>query len=95
MVDRTTYDFIWNNVADKFDIWDVTNYSGVKTRIQFKDGKPIYSYEVREDMFVKQSDSNEDTPLDPYFGSVTYYDNNEDIGTQEDGKGMGIFFPCF
>jgi len=82
VVDRTTYDFMCDSGENKFDVWDVTNYSGVKTRIQFKDGKPLYSYEARDDMFVENSETNNYN----YFAGVTNHSTEQKNGAQEDAE---------
>ena len=82
VVDRTTYDFMCDSGENKFDVWDVTNYSGVKTRIQFKDGKPLYSYEARDDMFVENPETNNYN----YFAGVTNHSAEQKNGAQEDAE---------
>ena len=42
VTDKTTYNFYHCTGSNKFDIWDVTNYNGVTTRIQFDDDKDSY-----------------------------------------------------
>ena len=94
VVDTTTYDFVCNSGENKFDVWDVTNYSGVKTRIQFKDGKPAYSYEIREDMFREALLHPHHDFVYPsnYFGTITCYDNGQAVGTQEYDDGIKMCF---
>ena len=44
-VDTINYDFV--NINDGiFDIVDITDFQGVKTRVQYANGKPTYSYEI-------------------------------------------------
>ena len=46
-LDSTLYDFVHLDSEGKVDILDITNFQGVKTRMQFANGKPAYSYYPR------------------------------------------------
>ena len=84
-VDMTRHDFI-NIVNDRLSIVDITNFHGVKTRIQYKDNTPLYIYEVGDTLFRDNK----------YVGNVQMYGidnavknhNTSNCQTANHGAGM-------
>ena len=86
VVDTTTYAFVNCPEAGKFDLLDVTDQHGIKTRMQFQNGKLAYSYEMRDDMFRE----NSTTENCNYFGTVTHHSNGQTAGAQTYGDGIQL-----
>ena len=80
----------WN----KYDILDITDMHGVKTRVQFENKKPRYSYDVTTDDTT--TDDITTSHFIKYINNYTYnsnvsiYSNNQIAGSQtyDDGKKM-------
>lgn len=86
VVDATTYVFANCPEEGKFDLLDVTDQYGIKTRFQFENGNLAYSYEIRDDMFCENSETQSCT----YFGTVTHHSNGQTIGAQTYGDGIRL-----
>ena len=86
VVDTTTYAFVNRPEEGKFDLLDVTDQHGIKTRMQFQNGKLAYSYEMRDDMFRENSTTESCT----YFGTVTHHSNGQTAGAQTYGDGIQL-----
>ena len=83
VIDNTVYSFVNFDSTGKAKLLDVTNFQNVTTRIQFSNGKPAYSYELLNTMFVNHPATN-----DPYYpGGVTFYNNEQSVGSQRYGDG--------
>jgi RHS repeat-associated protein len=83
VIDNTVYSFVNCDSSGKARILDVTNFQNVTTRVQFSNGKPAYSYELLSTMFVTHPATN-----DPYYpGGVTFYNNDQSVGSQRYGDG--------
>ena len=83
VIDNTVYSFVNFDSTGKAKLLDVTNFQNVTTRIQFSKGKPAYSYELLNTMFVNHPATN-----DPYYpGGVTFYNNEQSVGSQRYGDG--------
>lgn len=83
VIDNTVYSFVNCDSSGKARILDVTNFQNITTRIQFYNGKPAYSYELLDTMFVTHPATN-----DPYYpGGVSFYNNNQSVGSQRYGDG--------
>ena len=84
VVDTTTYAFVNRPEEGKFDLLDVTDQHGIKTRMQFQNGKLAYSYEMRDDMFRENSTTENFT----FFGTVSHHSNGQTAGAQTYGDGI-------
>ena len=83
VIDNTVYSFVNCDSSGRARILDVTNFQNVTTRVQFSNGKPAYSYELLSTMFVTHPATN-----DPYYpGGVTFYNNDQSVGSQRYGDG--------
>lgn len=96
-VDSTVYDFSGFDDESKVDVLDITNFQGVKTRMQFTKGKPSYSYELFEpieNMFVSRECEMQDhtEEISCYPSRVTFYNNGESSGSQ--GYNDGFLMHC-
>ena len=78
VIDTTRYDFVCLTDEGDFDLLEVTNNNGVKTRIQYVGNKPTYSYEYSDDLFLEETSLNTHT----YIGNVTYHNNDQAVGEQ-------------
>ena len=93
-LDSNTYHFVSCDSYDKANILEITDFYNVKTRVQFNKGKPAYSYEMLDTMFidypiehpVNQSIEN----VDYYPGRVIFYNNNQAVGAQGYSDGLAM-----
>ena len=85
-LDKVAYNFVNCDSSGKANILDITNIDNVTTRVQFSNDKPAYSYEMLDPMFVTHPTTN-----DPYYpGGVTFYNNDQAIGSQCYGDGYAM-----
>ena len=87
-IDNIVYDFVDCLESGEANIVDITNFNNVTTRVQFEKGKPAYSYEKLETMFVELPTTNNYY----YLGNVTFYNNEQVSGSQ--GYGNDLRMPC-
>ena len=87
-IDNIVYDFVDCLESGEANIVDITNFNNVTTRVQFEKGKPAYSYEKLETMFVELPTINNYY----YLGKVTFYNNEQASGSQ--GYGNDLRMPC-
>ena len=83
-IDNVVYTFVDYLESGEANIIDVTNFNNVTTRVQFEKGKPTYSYEKLEDMFVEHYEANNYR----YPGKVTLHNNDQAIGSQSLGDDL-------
>lgn len=83
-VDKTLYGFVGYDETNGINILDVTDFQGVTTRVQYENKKAAYSYERMD--FILRSDEN---PLEKYYpGTITYYNNENAVGSQKYNDGF-------
>lgn len=88
-LDKVVYNFVNCDSSGKANILDITDFYNVRTRVQFMNEKPAYSYEMLDTMFVTHPTTN-----DPYYpGSVTFYNNEQASGSQ--GYCDGVPMNCY
>ena len=85
-IDRMTYDYVDCIESGEANIIDITNFHNVTTRVQFANGKPSYSYEKLNNMFIENSATNNYY----YPGKVTFYNNEKAIGSQGYGDDLKL-----
>ena len=92
VIDETKYELFICDGVNAFDVLDVTDYNGVKMRMQIKDDKPVYSYEVSDDMI--RENPNPDDYIPPYtcYSSVTYHSNDQDTSALEQGDSIQMLY---
>ena len=83
-IDNVVYNFVDYLESGEANIIDVTNFYNVTTRIQVEKGKPTYSYEKLENMFVEHYEANNYR----YPGKVTLHNNDQAIGSQSLGDDL-------
>ena len=86
--DRTIYNCVDLLETGEANIIDITNFNNVTTRVQFANGKPSYSYELLDNMFIDRPETNNYY----YPGKVTFYNNEKAIGSQ--GYGDDLEMKC-
>ena len=91
VVDRTVYYPKYLDFENKCEVWDVESFSGVRKRILFDGDFPKYSYEVTD--VSTSSTPQYDAKFsynDSYYGKISYYNNNDVVGSQryDDGEAM-------
>ncbi len=84
-IDRTTYSFVNMPQTDKFDLLDITDFNGIKTRAQFVNGKLAYSYEINQSVFPEDENGSSSFT---FKENITIYSNNEIVGTQKYNDGI-------
>ena len=83
-VDETIYEFINWHEANKYCVLDVTDFNGIKTRIQFENDVPCYSYEIVNNMFLDDTDES-----DSYYpGIVKHIKSKSAIGALRYNDGI-------
>lgn len=85
-LDKVIYNFVNCDSSGKANILDITDFQNVTTCVQFIDGKPSYSYEKLDNMYVTNAEIN-----DAYYpGCVSFYNNKNVAGTQSYGDGEAM-----
>ena len=93
IVDEMTYEFsgmiieypdIVLQYTDKHNQVDVTGKNGVKTRIQYQNGKPLYSYEVTADGEYLEGDIS-------IFNTIDDLENTNVSGTFNHSTGIAMY----
>ncbi len=90
-VNLTTYSFITYSTSiapKKFNLLDITDFYGIKTRIQYENEKPAYSYEIAGDMFVENSPNNNYS----FNGQVNIHNNRSIRGSISYGEGIDVVY---
>ena len=83
-IDNVVYNFVDYLESGEANIIDITNFYNVTTRVQVEKGKPTYSYEKLENMFVEHYEANNYR----YPSKVTLYNNDQAIGSQSLGDDL-------
>ena len=86
ITDRTQYDFLKLTSDNKIVLMDVTDFHGIKTRVQFSGDYPVYSYEFSENMFS----SDDTTPNRIYLGNVNFHIKDQISGIQSYTDGVKL-----
>ena len=93
-LDKVVYNFVNCDSSGKANILDITDFHNVKTRVQFMKEKPAYSYEMLDTMFVnypvKRPIDQSTQNVSYYPGRVTFYNNEQAIGSQGYGDGLAM-----
>ena len=88
-IDRSVYSYYVDSSDGRVTFLDITNQNYVHTRVQIRDGKPTYSYEMLDTMFIARPNSS---AYSYYPGRVTFYNNDGASGYQNHDDGIAMAF---